>query len=70
MNTHCENCENRGCGSYHDKCEKYQEFLEANNLVKSNRRKKKEIEEIHIESGQRHLDTRMRKSSPFRRKRR
>ena len=44
--------------------------MEDNNLVKSNRRKKKEIEEIHIESGQRHLDTRMRKSSPFRRKRR
>lgn len=26
MKTPCKNCENSGCGSYHDRCEKYQEF--------------------------------------------
>ena len=68
MNTPCEKCENRGCGSYHDKCDRYQRFLQDNNLVKENRRKQIETEDIHIESGIRHLDTRMSKSSPFRRK--
>lgn len=24
----CKGCEKQGCGAYHDKCEKYQEFLQ------------------------------------------
>ena len=29
----CANCENKGCGSYHDKCEAYQEFAAERRLV-------------------------------------
>ena len=27
-NAPCLNCERRGCGSYHDECEKYKAFVE------------------------------------------
>lgn len=26
MTSPCKTCENRGCGSYHDECEKYREY--------------------------------------------
>lgn len=27
MKAPCLSCEKRGCGSYHDECQKYQEFV-------------------------------------------
>lgn len=34
----CAECENKGCGLYHDKCEKYKQYKEKHN---------KELEEYH-----------------------
>ena len=28
VNSPCKDCENKGCGSYHDKCEKYAGYKE------------------------------------------
>lgn len=30
MKTPCRNCEKQGCGTYHDKCEKYIKFKQEN----------------------------------------
>jgi hypothetical protein len=36
-NAPCLNCERRGCGSYHDECEKYKAFVEEQNILKNKR---------------------------------
>lgn len=28
MNNPCKNCEKSGCGTYHDQCKPYQEYIE------------------------------------------
>lgn len=38
----CKDCENKGCGSYHDRCEKYQEYKQK--IEKA--REKRELEYI------------------------
>lgn len=34
-NAPCLNCDLRGCGSYHDECEKYKAFVEEQNILKT-----------------------------------
>jgi hypothetical protein len=41
----CKNCEKRGCGNYHDKCEAYKQYKEQQNAV-SESKKKALMEEI------------------------
>ena len=36
-NAPCLNCDLRGCGSYHDECEKYKAFVEEQNILKNKR---------------------------------
>lgn len=31
----CRDCPNRGCGAYHDKCEKYQAEVNKNRITNS-----------------------------------
>lgn len=31
----CKNCEKKGCGSYHDQCEPYQEYKRRTSPVRS-----------------------------------
>ncbi len=31
----CRDCPNRGCGAYHDKCEKYQAEVNKNRIANS-----------------------------------
>ena len=38
----CKGCENAGCGSFHDQCEKYQEWVQKQQAAK----RKKYAEEI------------------------
>ena len=33
----CYSCPNKGCGAYHDKCEKYQEQVKANRIAHEER---------------------------------
>ena len=40
----CKNCENKGCGIYHDKCEKYQQYKKEYKAMNSNINKQKEIQ--------------------------
>lgn len=35
----CKDCENKGCGIYHDECEKYQKFKEYNEKISNERAK-------------------------------
>lgn len=35
MKAPCANCERKGCGSYHDECEKYQDYLKKFKAIKS-----------------------------------
>lgn len=37
MTGHCKHCEKRGCGSYHDQCEKYQAFRKTMKEIESKR---------------------------------
>lgn len=34
----CKTCENKGCGSYHDECEAYQEYVQYLNDIRNNSR--------------------------------
>lgn len=36
-NAPCKNCDRRGCGSYHDICEVYQEWKREDDLIKDAR---------------------------------
>lgn len=38
MKCPCINCENKGCGSYHDKCEPFQEYKKE--IARTNQNKK------------------------------
>lgn len=35
----CKDCENKGCGAYHDKCEKYLQFIKSNEETKKRQHK-------------------------------
>lgn len=39
----CKDCENKGCGTYHDQCEKYQQYVEWRNYIHNQERKEKDI---------------------------
>ena len=41
MNCPCKNCEKKGCGSYHDNCKEYLEFVQWRKFVNENSRKEK-----------------------------
>lgn len=41
----CKTCENRGCGSYHDECEKYKEYRVAKDEECNDRTAKFLVEE-------------------------
>lgn len=41
--TPCCSCSRRGCGSYHDQCEKYQQFKEQKAAINAARMQKSEI---------------------------
>lgn len=45
MNVPCKNCSMKGCGSYHDICEPYQEYK------RKTERKKSEIEDYSKNNG-------------------
>lgn len=34
----CKDCEKKGCGPYHDKCEPYQKYVRENQAEKKDRR--------------------------------
>ena len=34
----CKDCEKKGCGKYHDVCEKYLEFIRQKKIENNNRR--------------------------------
>lgn len=53
MNTPCINCENSGCGSYHDQCEKYIAFRKEQDEIK-----KKKYADNDKWTPQRHYRTR------------
>lgn len=41
MQPPCANCERKGCGSYHDECKKYKEFVKHRESEKAfNKRRK------------------------------
>ena len=35
----CKDCENKGCGTYHDQCEKYQQYVEWRQNLNEAKRK-------------------------------
>ena len=39
----CGSCSCRGCGSYHDQCEKYQQFKEQKTMINAARARNSEI---------------------------
>ena len=41
----CLDCERKGCGSYHDKCEKYQAYKESKYQVFLKKKKEETIRE-------------------------
>ena len=41
-NLPCKDCDNKGCGVYHDICEKYKEYKKSKEVIYSNRIKKYE----------------------------
>lgn len=36
----CKDCSNKGCGSYHDKCQAYQDFVAERDKISENKAKK------------------------------
>lgn len=48
MNAPCRNCENKGCGSYHDHCPAFKKFREERNCVNERREQKKRDCGCHI----------------------
>lgn len=34
----CRDCDKKGCGAYHSKCEKFKEFLEQKDVIYRNRK--------------------------------
>lgn len=36
----CKDCPNKGCGSYHDKCQAYQDFVAERDKISENKVKK------------------------------
>ena len=40
----CKDCERKGCGSYHDQCEDYQNFVRENQRLKDARRVKSDVD--------------------------
>lgn len=50
MNAPCKRCQKRGCGIYHDQCEKYQAFREERENVLEEHRKDTEKDGFKIES--------------------
>ena len=45
MGAPCMECERKGCGSYHDKCERYREYKEGKYKVFEKKRKENAIRE-------------------------
>lgn len=41
----CKDCENKGCGVYHDQCEEYQKYVEWRKYV--NKKEKDELDKIY-----------------------
>ncbi len=41
----CADCENKGCGAYHDKCEAYQEYAAERHFV--SKKKEENIDESY-----------------------
>ena len=39
----CKDCENKGCGAYHSKCEKYKEYAKWKKQVNEKERKYKKM---------------------------
>ena len=33
----CKNCENKGCGTFHDECEPYQNYLQEKEIINKKR---------------------------------
>lgn len=44
MKIPCLECEHTGCGVYHDKCEKYQEYKKENQRIRDERAEAVDIE--------------------------
>ena len=44
----CKDCENKGCGPYHDKCEAYQKWVQEN---KEQKQKQKRDDVIRYSKG-------------------
>ena len=38
MKCPCKECPDKGCGSYHDQCEKYQEWISEQNNIKDKKK--------------------------------
>lgn len=44
----CGNCENKGCGSYHDECEKFQKYKKMINDARDYRRRHSMLNSLTI----------------------
>lgn len=48
IDTPCKNCERKGCGAYHDHCDKYQEYRQQKDaIIKEKIKCVKEYEAFH-----------------------
>ena len=55
----CVSCPDKGCGSYHDECKKYQDYRKLCEFAKANRKKDLEIRDDWYrrrDSIQRHIN--------------
>lgn len=39
MKCPCIDCDNKGCGSFHDKCEEFQKYKESIKVIHDNKKK-------------------------------
>lgn len=68
MKSPCMNCERKGCGTYHDECTAYQQFLGEVEKLRLKRKENTEKFEIFKQSRIRHRKKRSNEHGPFRRK--
>lgn len=59
----CNNCPNKGCGAYHDRCEKYQAELMTHRIAVANDRQGRKISSALYEINKKGRQARIRKAS-------
>ena len=46
MNCPCKDCDKKGCGSYHDQCEPYQQWMQYREAKKQEQRDKEALDHM------------------------